>query len=290
MPAGPRGGPATALPSCITEKSERSPAGNAGGIGTVVGGGHRRGSQAVRKAPDSDRDLDTSSGPGDRCRRRAHRDDGRPGIQVVRGALHRPAQDAGMRRPARGRGAPGCGQFPRFLALGACPRFAIPRGQAQRTVIPGTSSNPASGCACTWSRWSSDGSRLSDFAAIDSAASRWKHPRPLLTNPTRMTTCETMTCGAASTAGATGKAVPMKLRCPRPAAGPVSSSRASTAFAPAPATKRTRTMSRSTYRHPPRTASTLKACECKSRRIPRRGGISRDGPAKYPAPNQDKRS
>ena len=190
------------------------PPGNAGGIGTVVGGGHRRGSQAVRKAPDSDRDLDTSSGPGDRCRRRAHRDsravrqesrqpacpasavaaghgcgavrvralerrrrqpaqrDGRPGIHVVRGALHRPAQDAGMRRPARGRGAPGCGQFPRFPALGACPRSAIPRGQARRTVIPGTSSNPASGCACTWSRWSSDGSRLGDSAAIYSAQPR----------------------------------------------------------------------------------------------------------------------
>ena len=63
-------------------------------------------------------------------------------------------------------------QFPRFLALGACPRFAIPRGQAQHTVIPGTSSNPASGCACTWSRWSSDGSRLSDSAAIYSANPR----------------------------------------------------------------------------------------------------------------------
>ena len=77
-----------------------------------------------------------------------------------------------MRRPARGRGAPGCGQFPRFLALGACPRFAIPRGLARRTVIPGPSSNPASGCACTWSRWSSDGSRLGDSAAIYSAQAR----------------------------------------------------------------------------------------------------------------------
>ena len=77
-----------------------------------------------------------------------------------------------MRRPARGRGAPGCGQFPRFPALGACPRSAIPRGQARRTVIPGTSSNPASGCACTWSRWSSDGSRLGDSAAIYSAQPR----------------------------------------------------------------------------------------------------------------------
>ena len=77
-----------------------------------------------------------------------------------------------MRRPARGRGAPGCGQFPRFPALGACPRFAIPRGQARRTVIPGPLSNPASGCACTGSRWSSDGSRLSDSAAIHSAQPR----------------------------------------------------------------------------------------------------------------------
>ena len=77
-----------------------------------------------------------------------------------------------MCRPARGRGALGCGQFPRFPALGACPRFAIPRGQARRTVIPGTSSNRASGRACTWSRWSSDGSRLSDSAAIYSAQPR----------------------------------------------------------------------------------------------------------------------
>ena len=144
-PTGPRGGRTTTLPSCISEESERSLPGNAGGIGQAVGGGHRRGSQAVRKAPDNDHDLSTSSGPGDRCRRPALRDsravrlesrqqacpasavsadhgseavhvralerrrwqparrDGRRGIHVVRGELHRAAKDAGLRRPARGR-------------------------------------------------------------------------------------------------------------------------------------------------------------------------------------------
>ena len=67
---------------------------------------------------------------------------------------------------------PAAGSSRDFLHWGPAPDLAIPRGQAQRSVIPGTSSNPASGCACTWSRWSSDGSRLSDSAAIHSAQPR----------------------------------------------------------------------------------------------------------------------